>query len=99
MLRLHIDCGAVRAGVGDVAHRLQRVQVEDCNLSCRTAAGYVESPPGIIRIYIVEAALAANLLRLQYLVRPGPLRETTKRHNCDYARQHERNSFHEHLPI
>src|SRR5439155_18093194 len=54
--RFRIDGGAARVGVGNLADRLERVEVEDGDPRALAAAGDVEPPPDRIGEYIVESA-------------------------------------------
>ena len=97
MVRLGIDRHAARIGVGDFAHRGQRIQIEDRDPG--TGCGRtrdVQSPSVDIGVDIIEAARAADfdcLHQLVFLGEPGS-RDQGDRRCQRYAKSHRKGPPH-----
>ena len=64
-----IDRAAVRAGAGNVADLGQRIEIEDADVPGRSGARDIKVAAVRVGCHVIEAAVAADQLDLEHLVR------------------------------
>lgn len=69
VMRFGVDCGAVSADVGDLANRLEGVQIEYGHAAGIAGARNIQAAAVGIGVDVVEAALASDFHGLEYSVR------------------------------